>query len=305
MLITGASRGIGLATAEAFAREGARLALLARESPALEDALGRVQAHDPGAVAVAADLADREATAAAVREAIEALGGLDVLVSNAAVVTFGPFEAVEPDAFGRVIDVTFEGAVNVIREALPALQESKGTIVATGSLMSRIPLPMLSSYAAAKYALRGFLLTLRAEQRARRTGVQVAIVHPGPVASPLWHQMQSAIGRLPRIPFEGYRTETIAGALVRAARHPRTETIIGGESIGIEGIVRWTPFGDLLMDTIYRFYASGKEPAPPGALWDPPPGLDRSTRLIPRPSLLGAAQAAIDRAGRLVPRRRR
>jgi NAD(P)-dependent dehydrogenase (short-subunit alcohol dehydrogenase family) len=290
VLITGASRGIGLAATEAFAREGARLALLARPSAALDDAVARARALGVEAVATPADLGVREETERAVADAITALGGLDVLVSNAAVVVFGPFEEVEAEQFDRVIDVTFRGAVDVIRAALPALQASGGTLVATGSLMSRIPLPLLSSYAAAKFALRGFLNTLRAEQRAQGTGVEVALVHPGAVATPLWHQITSATGRLPRVPPEGYDPHVIADALVRAAEEPKRETLIGGEAKLVELVAGLGPIGDLLMSAIYKWYDSGREPSEEGSLWAPPPGLDRSTRLIPRPSVVGALQ---------------
>ncbi len=92
---------------------------------------------------------------------MEVLGGLDVVVSNAAAAVFGHVLEVDPEDFDRAVDVTFTGAVNVIRAALPQLRESQGVVVATGSLMSRAPLPTWASYAAAKHALRGFLNRLR------------------------------------------------------------------------------------------------------------------------------------------------
>jgi NAD(P)-dependent dehydrogenase (short-subunit alcohol dehydrogenase family) len=291
VLITGGSRGIGLAAAEAFAREGAELALLARPSPALDDAVERARNLGARAWATPADLGHTEQVESAIAAALEHLGGLDVVVLNAAAVIFGPFEQVSPQDFDRVIDVTFGGAVDVVRRTLPALQESRGTVVVTGSLMSRVPLPMLSSYAAAKFALRGFMNTLRVEQRAQGTGVQVAMVHPGAVATPLWHQAATATGRMPRTPPEGYRPEVIADALVRAAEDPRRETMVGGEAKAIELLMRWAPpLGDLVLMAMYRFYDGGKDPAPEGSLYDPPAGLDRSTKLIARPSLVGALQ---------------
>lgn len=294
VLITGASRGIGLAATEAFAREGADLALLARPSPALDDAVARARALGSRARATPADIGHPDEVEEAVDAALDHLGGLDILVLNAAAVIFGPFEQVPKQDFDRVLDVTFRGSVDVTRRALPALQESRGTLVATGSLMSRVPLPMLSSYASAKFALRGFLTTLRAEQQAQRTGVQVAMVHPGAVATPLWHQAASATGRMPRVPPEGYDPQVIADALVRAARSPRGEVMIGGEAKAIEAAVKWLPgVGDLILQAIHKYYDSGRDPAPEGSLYDPPAGLDRSTRLIPRPSLVGAAQGVL------------
>src|SRR4051812_28338736 len=151
VLITGASSGVGFAAAEAFARAGADVALLARRKPDLERAARRVRAHGRRALVVPTDVTDRDAVAAAVPRTVDELGGLDVLVLAAAATVFGTFEEVDPDAFQRVVDVTFGGTVNCVRAALPELERSGGTILAVGSLMSKLPLPTFSSYAAAKH----------------------------------------------------------------------------------------------------------------------------------------------------------
>ena len=114
-------------------------------------------AHEHGVAAhvFPTDLSDRTAATAAVEAAVERLGGLDVLVSNAGAVSFGHFLEVDPDDFDRTVAVTFTGAVNVIRAALPELRATRGVVVATSSIMARMPLPAFSSYTAAKHALRG------------------------------------------------------------------------------------------------------------------------------------------------------
>src|SRR3954451_24747689 len=176
VLITGASSGIGAAAAEAFAREGATVALLARSRAGLEAVAARVRAEGLGAAAaggrggggraqvVVCDLGDRPRVEAAVEEAASAMGGLDVLVSNAASMVFGRFPEVAPEDFDRTMAITFMGAVDVIRAALGHLaRDGGGAIVATGSTMARVPLPTFISYVSAKHALRGFLNTLRIE----------------------------------------------------------------------------------------------------------------------------------------------
>src|SRR5215210_7752326 len=165
ILITGASSGVGLAAVERFAREGADLALVARGAEALEQAASLAREHGVAAHVVPADLADRAAAEAAVDGAIAALGGLDAVVSNAAAVAFGHVLEVDGDDFDRTVAITFTGAVNVIRAALPALRHARGVVVATSSIMSRMPLPAFSSYAASKHALRGFLATLQVEEK--------------------------------------------------------------------------------------------------------------------------------------------
>ena len=179
ILITGASSGIGLAAVERFAREGAHLALVARGEAALEEAAAVAREHGVPAHVLPADLTDRDAAAAAVETAVERLGGLDVVVSNAGAVAFGHFLELDADDFDRTVEVTFTGAVNLIRAALPHLRASRGVLVATSSIMAQVPLPAFSSYTAAKHALRGFLNALRVEEREQRSGVRIAMVSPG------------------------------------------------------------------------------------------------------------------------------
>jgi NAD(P)-dependent dehydrogenase (short-subunit alcohol dehydrogenase family) len=226
-LITGASSGVGLEAARCFAAEGARLALLGRSEETLRQVISD---HRLDACAIATDVTDRARVDAAVGEAVATLGGLDVVVSNAGAAVFGHVLEVHPDDFDRAVAITFTGAVNVIRAALPHLRASRGTIVATGSLNARVPLPAWSSYAAAKHALRGFLNSLAVEEREQRSGVRIAIVHPGPIDTPLFAQASSATGIQPRVAPESYAAGMVAQALVELAIRPRPEVVLGGET---------------------------------------------------------------------------
>ena len=260
VLITGASSGVGFAAAEAFARAGADVALLARSVDGLERAAARVRAQGRRAVIVPADLADREATNAAVARAVDELGTLHVLVSCAAITVFGGFDEVEPEDFDRVIDVTFGGVVNVVRAALPELELTGGRIVAMGSLMSKLPLPQLSSYASAKHAERGFLNTLRVELKAKRSKVEVAQLHPGAINTPVWgSSMASANGFLPRKPPEGYSAAQVAQELVRLAENPTAERTFGLETKALETLFSLArPAGDLVMVMMNHYFRSGR-----------------------------------------------
>ncbi len=281
---------MGLAAVERFAREGARLALLARRVDELREHVDR-QGID--AVVLTADLGDRVETQAAVADAVDRLGGLDVVVSNAGVAVFGHFQEVHPDDFDRTVAVTFTGAVDVIRAALPHLRASHGTIVATGSLMTRAPLPTWSSYTAAKHALRGFLNTLAIEEREQRSGVRIAMVHPGPIDTPLFAQATSTTGHKPRVPPDAYRADVVAQALVENAVRPRRETVLGGETLALDLLSSHVrPVADAILLMIDRWYRSGDEESPdPGSLWsteDRPPAV--SGRIPSRDSLLAPLQ---------------
>jgi NAD(P)-dependent dehydrogenase (short-subunit alcohol dehydrogenase family) len=289
ILITGASSGVGLAAATAFAREGAELVLVSRRADvAVETLAGR----GVDAVPVCADLADRDATERAVREAVEALGGLDIVVSNAAAAVFGHLLEVEPDDFDRTVDVTFKGAVNVIRAALPHLRESRGVIVATGSLMSRAPLPTWSSYASAKHALRGFLTSLQVEELEQGSGVRCAMVHPGPIDTPLFAHATSGTGRTPRVPPDAYRPEVVAQALVEVAISPRAEVVLGGETKLMDLLNHYArPVSDRVLMLIDRWYRSGDAPAPePGSLYRPADSPRPGGGIPSRDSLLAPLQ---------------
>jgi NAD(P)-dependent dehydrogenase (short-subunit alcohol dehydrogenase family) len=271
ILITGASSGVGLAAVERFAHEGADLALMARGEAALEQAAAVAREHGSAAHVFAADVADRAAAATAVDMAVATLGGLDVLVSNAVAVSFGHFLEVDADDFDRTVAVTFTGAVNVIRAALPELRATGGVIVATCSIMARLPLPAFSSYAAAKHGLRGFLNTLQIEEREQGTGVRVAMVSPGPVDTPVYERATSGTGRRPAAPPDAYQPDTVAAMLIEAAATPRRERVVGGESKLVDRLYAHArPAAEPLLLFVDRWFRTGTNPAKaPGALWEP------------------------------------
>lgn len=273
VLITGASSGVGVAAAAAFARAGADVALLARRREGLERAAEGARAYGGAVHVVPADVSDRPALDAAVEEAIDRLGGLDLLISNHAAMIYGNFGEVTPEEFDRTLDITFTGAVNVIHAALPHLERSGGGIVVTGSIMGKVPLPTLASYAAAKHALRGFLGSLRVELRARKSPVTISIVNPGAVDTPLWDHLSAAGPIQVRNPPDLYSPETIARALVAVAIQPRAEFTVGGEARIIElGWAFARPIANGVLTLVSRYYSSGKRPAPAVGLLRGPTG---------------------------------
>ncbi len=273
MVITGGSSGIGLAAARLFAVEGARLALIARGTDALEQAVGDVREAGGEAHAFAADVADRHAVRAAVESAAVALGGLDVLVPNAGAAAYGRFDEVPARDFERTLAVSFHGLVDTVRTALPHLRASRGVIVADVSIASKVPTPGLSAYAAAKAAVRGFLGTLRTELRHERSGVRVCMVHPGPVDTPFWRRLETRSGMRSPVPPGAYREGEAARALVECAIRPRAEVTVGG--VAGAAVAAFALLGPAL-DPAAVLWAKGTErfavqADEPGILWRPTP----------------------------------
>ncbi len=270
VVITGASSGVGVAAARAFAAEGADLALMARGKEGLERAARLVRREGAAAHIFPVDVSDHRALDRAVSEAAEALGGIDVLVVNVASVVFGPFWEIEPEAFDRVTAATYNGVANAVRSALPHLERSRGTIVATGSANARAPLPDFVGYSAAKHAVRGLLAGLSIELRAEAKPVDVAIVHPGAVDSPLWRQVTSTSGYLPRTPPLALPAERVAEKLVETARDPRRlERNVGIDSGALHVLFLVArPVAETMLVALHHWYRGGRIPAPsPGSLW--------------------------------------
>jgi NAD(P)-dependent dehydrogenase (short-subunit alcohol dehydrogenase family) len=295
VLITGASSGIGFAAARAFAQAGADVALTARGERGLEAAAAEARALGARAFVIPADIAERAEAERVVDEAADALGGLDVLAWCAASMVFGTFGDVEADDFDRTTAVTYTAAVNTVRAALPHLEESGGTIVATGSIMTKIPLPTFGSYAAAKHALRGFLGSLRIELLESGSPVTVSMIHPGAVDTPLWGHVTSADGTQPRNPPDLYAPEVMANALVACAIRPRAEITIGLEAKAIEGLFTFArPVADRVLTLVNKYYASGQERAPePGMHWRSADEGRASGGLHGRPSVWGALRLGL------------
>jgi NAD(P)-dependent dehydrogenase (short-subunit alcohol dehydrogenase family)/uncharacterized protein YndB with AHSA1/START domain len=230
VLITGGSSGIGLAVAEALAQEGAEVALLARNEVGLAAAKRRLAETGAEAVTVAADVTEREGLSAAVDEVARQLGGLDVVVTAAAGLSFGRFVETEPDDFDATVGTILVGTVDTIRAALPHLERTRGAVVTVGSIAAHMPLPGMAAYTASKHGLVGFLETVRIELEESGSSVTLSLVNPGAVDTPLWSNLESSTGLLPPSPPSPtlYSPQSIAEAVLTVIRRPRNELTVGG-----------------------------------------------------------------------------
>jgi short-subunit dehydrogenase len=178
VVITGGSRGLGLALAEEFVRAGARVALLARDSDELDQARALLLERVTGEIiTLSCDVTQRAELARAFEQVEGVFGEIDILVNNAGAITVGPFETMDRDDFAGVLELQVHSIVNSVQLLLPQLRQSRGRVVNICSIGGKVPVPHMSSYCAAKFALAGLSATLHAELGAQ--GVTVTTVFPG------------------------------------------------------------------------------------------------------------------------------
>jgi NADP-dependent 3-hydroxy acid dehydrogenase YdfG len=183
-VVTGASKGIGLAIARALAEAGARVAMLARGADAL-----RAAAQPLGALDIACDVADeRSATAAAQRVGRE-LGPAEILVNNAGLFALAPLERTTVTDFRAALDVNLVAPFTLVRALVPAMRDAgRGHVVTIGSIADRATFAENGAYAASKFGARAMHQVLRDELRG--SGVRATLVSPGPVDTPLWDPIE-------------------------------------------------------------------------------------------------------------------
>lgn len=280
VVVTGASGGIGRATAVHFARRGDRVALLARGEKGLRGAAEEVRAAGGTPLEVSVDMADHEAVDRAATRVEEELGPIDVWVNDAFTSVFAPVTQIRPEEFRRVTEVTYLGYVHGTKAALDRmLPRDRGVIVQVGSALAYRGIPLQAAYCAAKHAIQGFHDSLRCELLHDKSGVAVTMVQMPAVNTP---QFSWVLSRLPEkaqpVP-PIYTPDVAARGVVYAADHPqRREYWVGASTVGT---LLANKFAAGLLDrylakTGYSSQQTG-EPRPPDQpenLWKPADGED-------------------------------
>lgn len=261
VVITGASAGVGRATAQAFANAGASLGLIARGEDRLNSAVRDAEASGVAAVGVSADVADAEAIEEAADEIERNLGPIDVWVNNAMTTVYAPFAEIEPDEYRRATEVTYLGCVHGTMAALKRMQpRNKGTIVQVGSALAYRAIPLQAPYCGAKFAIRGFTDAVRCELAHKRSRVHLTMVQMPALNTPQFDWGRNKLSRLPQPVSPIFQPEVAARAIVFAASARRREVWVGRSTIAAILVNKLAPglLDDYLARTGYRDQLSAK-----------------------------------------------
>jgi short-subunit dehydrogenase len=228
IVITGASSGIGLTTAEMASEAGARVVLNSRNETELRNACERINARGGRAVYVVGDVADPDAMEMVANRAISEFRGLDTWVNNAGIGMYGRLTQMSMADKRRLFDVNFWGVVNGCRAAVRHLRQSGGAIINIGSVTSDRAIPLLGMYSAAKHAVKGYTDALRMELEEAGAPIAVTLVKPASINTPFTEHARNYMEEEPEYAGAVYPPEEVARAILRCAEQPMRDVIVGG-----------------------------------------------------------------------------
>jgi short-subunit dehydrogenase len=231
VVITGASSGIGRATAHRLAEAGAKLILVARGEDSLMEAARECEERGASVIAVAADTTDRKAVETVKQRALEAFGQVDAWINGAAVSLFGKFDHTPEEAFRQVVETDFFGYVNGARAILPHFKERhQGTLINIAAIEAQAPYPYTSAYVASKAAVRALGDSLRMELKLDHfDNINVCTVMPGTIDTPLFQHAANYAGRAVKAMDPVHAPEQVATVIAGLIERPRREVIVGAE----------------------------------------------------------------------------
>ena len=241
-VVTGASAGVGRATARALAHEGFDVAVIARGSVGLKAVATEIERLGRKAMTVAVDVADASGVERAIAEIEAGLGPIDVLVNNAMTTVFSPVERITPAEFERATRVTYLGQVHATMAVLPRMKaRDHGVIVSVGSALAFRGIALQAPYCGAKFAVRGFHESVRTELRHQRSRVRIVQVHLPAVNTPQFSWCRNKMQRQPMPVAPIYAPEVAARAIVAAATRPRRQRIVGTWNWGLVQLSKLAP----------------------------------------------------------------
>ena len=242
IVITGASSGIGRETAIEFSKRGAAVVLAARSAADLQQVAGEIHHHGGQAHVVVTDVSQWEQVERLAQEAVARFGRIDTWVNNAAVAIYATVEQTTVEEIERLIQVNLLGQIYGMKAVLPVMkQQGGGTIVNVASVEAVRALPYHSAYSASKHGVKAFTEALRMELEHEKIPINVVLVLPGSINTPLFNHARSKLGvkPLPMPPI--YQPRNVADAIIFAAEHPQRDLFVGGSSQMIATLERISP----------------------------------------------------------------
>jgi short-subunit dehydrogenase len=231
LVITGASSGIGRATARLAAAQGAHVVLAARNARDLEEVAREIRAAGGHALVVTADVSDPEQVEAIAVDAMGEFGRIDTWVNNAGVSLYGRLLDTSLDDMHRQIEINFWGSVYGSLAAVHRMQKRGGTVINVASVLADHAVPLQGIYCASKHALKAFTDALRMELEADRIPIAISLVKPASMATPLFDKARTSLAEEPQPIPPVYAPEVAARTILACAERPLREVIAGGAGV--------------------------------------------------------------------------
>lgn len=277
VVITGASAGVGRATARVFAERGAKLVLLARGKDGLEATKREAEAKGAEALVVPTDVSHADQVEAAAELAEQTFGPIDIWINNAMVSMYSPFLKMMPDEFRHIVEVTFLGVVYGTLSALKRMTpRNRGTVIQVGSALAFRSIPLQSAYCASKHAIEGFTESLRSELIHERSAVRLSIVNMPALNTTQFTWTKNKMAHKARPAGTIFQPEIAADAILFAAEHRRRELMVGYTTV--EATLGEKLFPGLLDRYLAKVGWTGallpqpKDPKQRDNFWAPVPG---------------------------------
>lgn len=251
LLITGASSGIGLATARMAVKQGAQVVLVARSESSLRALQQELNRQSTRAVVAVADVAEEEQLRAAAEIAQREFGGLDSWINNAGISIYGEIVDITIDDMRKLFETNFWGVVYGSRIAVELLRLDGGAIINVGSVLSDVALPLQGIYSASKHAVKGFTDALRMELEAEFAPISVTLIKPAAIDTPYPQHARNYLKGKPRNLSPLYSPQAVAEAILCAAEVPTRDIIVGGAAKALNVASRQFPrVSDMMLEQI-------------------------------------------------------